>query len=62
MPTQNKSDLLRTENNKLQKQVQALQSAIGQIRKEIGRITVSRENADRLKENIRIIDRIIDRV
>ena len=62
MPTQNKSDLLRAENNKLQKQVQALQSAIGQIRKEIGRITVSRENADRLKENIRIIDRIIDRV
>ena len=62
MPTQNKSDLLRTENSKLQKQVQALQSAIGHIRKEIGRITVSRENADRLKENIRIIDRIIDRV
>jgi|TARA_R110000851_G_scaffold63381_2_gene145081 hypothetical protein len=61
MPKQDTSAALKTENNRLLERIRSLQSAIGQIRKEVGRITVSRDNANKLKENIRIIDTIIDR-
>tara|TARA_Y100000593_G_scaffold24497_1_gene48833 strand:- start:736 stop:924 length:189 start_codon:yes stop_codon:yes gene_type:complete len=61
MPKQETNTSLKAENARLNKRIALLQNTIGLIRQEVGRITVPRDYVDDLKQNIMIIDRIIDR-
>jgi hypothetical protein len=61
MPKQETNTSLKAENARLNKRIALLQNTIGLIRQEVGRITVPRDYVDDLKQNIMIIDRIINR-
>ena len=61
MPKQETNTSLKAENARLNKRIALLQNTIGLIRQEVVRITVPRDYVDDLKQNIMIIDRIINR-
>jgi len=61
MPKLETSANLKAQNAKLHKRIALLQNTIGLIRQEVGKITVPYDYVDGLRENIMIIDRIIDR-
>ena len=61
MPKQETNTSLKAENARLNKRIALLQNTIGLIRQEVGKITVPYDYVDGLRENIMIIDRIIDR-
>ena len=61
MPKQETNTSLKAENARLNKRIALLQNTIGLIRQEVGRITVPRDYVDDLKQNIMIIDIIINR-